>query len=198
MKLFLPSRYSSSNCDATFLRAQREITTCSTSSSSLYSLSPPMTIKTLFPWSTRQNVLYYTFTQVTVQLRVALLLGWVKSCSFFKVLSVSHISLVPLSTPQHEEKGPSCGGEGGGCRHSEMFVLICHYYLWPVERGFESCLESTVTFTSSKVLHRNNKRLFKRELDGENFPCFFQSASVNCTTLCQPCSLTDQNPAKGI
>ena len=113
MKLFLPSRYSSSNCDATFLRAQREITTCSTSSSSLYSLSPPMTIKTLFPWSTRQNVLYYTFTQVTVQLRVALLLGWVKSCSFFKVLSVSHISLVPLSTPQHEEKGPSCGGEGG-------------------------------------------------------------------------------------
>ena len=128
MKLFLPSRYSSSNCDATFLRAQREITTCSTSSSSLYSLSPPMTIKTLFPWSTRQNVLYYTFTQVTVQLRVALLLGWVKSCSFFKVLSVSHISLVPLSTPQHEEKGPSCGGEGGGGAGTQKcsfwFVII--------------------------------------------------------------------------
>ena len=35
MKLFLPSRYSSRNCEATFLRAQREITNLAFSSSSL-------------------------------------------------------------------------------------------------------------------------------------------------------------------
>ena len=35
IKLFLPSRYSSSNCEATFLRVQREITHCSCSVSSL-------------------------------------------------------------------------------------------------------------------------------------------------------------------
>ena len=125
------------------------------------------------------------------------LVEW-KVAPFLK-FSVSLIFLWCPSLPHSmKRKGCRVGGRGGGCRHSEMFVLICHYYLWPVERGFESCLESTVTFTSSKVLYRNNKRLFKRELDGENFPCFFQSASVNCTTLCQPCSLTDQNPAKGI
>ena len=35
IKLFLPSRYSSLNCEATFLRVQREITHCSCSVSSL-------------------------------------------------------------------------------------------------------------------------------------------------------------------
>ena len=49
MKLFLPSRHSSVNCEETFLFAQSEITPRSSSSSPSYLLSPPITMMTFPP-----------------------------------------------------------------------------------------------------------------------------------------------------
>ena len=76
MKLFLPSRYSSLNCEKTFLFAQREITSRSSSSSPLYLLSPPITMMTSPPdnkadWNVKRHNSTYFHTICNFQCFVA-------------------------------------------------------------------------------------------------------------------------------